>query len=93
MPYLLIKMDKEIWDRYHENDFISIYAFGKEGSGKTAYALWLGYKVYGDWDRVLNHLFLEPQPLLVKMLRSLEQKKILVYVIADDPGRWLHKFD
>lgn len=89
----LIGLHKEIIKQYNNNGFISIYVFGQEGSGKTSYALWLGYLIYRDWKKVLRHLYLEPVPLMMDMLRALEKKQRLLYVIADDPGRWLNKHD
>ena len=90
---LVIEMHERILEEYYSRGFISIYVFGKEGSGKTSYALWLGYTIYGNWDTTLNHLFLEPRPFLATMLRALERKSKLKYVIVDDPGRWLNKLD
>ena len=89
----LIGMYTRVLEEYSKRGYVSIYVFGKEGSGKTSYALWLGYLIYRSWEAALNHLFLEPRPFLVAMFRALERKSKLKYVIADDPGRWLNKYE
>ena len=90
--YLFITRHYDILNRFKKRRFRSIYVMGEEGSGKTSYALWLGYLVYGDWDRVLRYLFFRPEDVVRAFQRVLEKRERIPYVIMDDAGRWIGKW-
>jgi len=95
-PVILINnhklVEKAYCNEFGEEGFVAFLATGREGSGKTSYALWLGYLVYKDWDTVLKHLYFDPIPALKSFEKAVDRGERLKYVIFDDAGLWISKY-
>jgi len=93
---LLIRHHRVVEEAYRnkfgEEGYVAFMVAGREGSGKTAYALWLGYLVYRDWDVVLKHLYFNPLDAIVAFEKALDRGERLKYVILDDAGLWISKY-
>jgi KaiC/GvpD/RAD55 family RecA-like ATPase len=60
-----------------ENGFMSVMIVGRQGVGKTTYAMHTLYHYYGDWDKVLESMTFDPIELLRK--RSFLKEGYQVY--------------
>jgi hypothetical protein len=69
-----------------ENGFMSVMIVGRQGVGKTTYAMRTLYHYYGDWDKVLESMTFDPIELLRK-------RKHYDVVLIDDAGVHLSKYD
>jgi len=70
---------------------VTTYVYGDFGYGKTSYALWTAYEVYGDWEEVLKHLFFDPLDAVKVMERAVRRGERIPVMIMDDAGLWLDK--
>jgi hypothetical protein len=86
---ILAGLVKSAFRRY---DFISAFVIGPQGSGKTTYAMLVSYEVYGDWDKVLEHLHFDPREALPQFREALRSGKRIPLVIFDDAGMHLSKY-
>jgi hypothetical protein len=68
---------------------VSAYVYGDFGAGKTSYALWTAYNVFGDWQQVLKHVFFRPEDAVDAMKRAIRSGRRLKLVVMDDAGLWL----
>jgi hypothetical protein len=69
-----------------ENGFMSVMIVGRQGVGKTTYAMRTLYHYYGDWDKVLESITFDPIELLRK-------RKHYDVILIDDAGVHLSKYD
>ena len=69
-----------------ENGFMSVMIVGRQGVGKTTYAMRTLYHYYGDWDKVLESMTFDPIELLRK-------RKHYDAILIDDAGVHLSKYD
>jgi len=69
-----------------ENGFISVMIVGRQGVGKTTYAMRTLYHYYKDWDKVLESMTFDPIELLRK-------RKHYDVILIDDAGVHLSKYD
>ena len=76
---------------YRHNGVITAYIYGDFGFGKTSYALWVGFKVLGSWDKVLKHLFFHPEDAMKVIGRAIDRGERLKIIIMDDAGLWLDR--
>jgi len=76
---------------YKNNGVITAYVFGEFGLGKTAYALWVAYDIYKDWNKVLEYLFFKPQEAVRVIGRAIEKNERIPLIIMDDAGLWLDR--
>jgi len=76
-----------IKEAYEENGFVSAVVFGRQGIGKTTYALIVAYQIYQDWDTVFDHLFFKPDEVVDYLINNKSRAKL---IILDDAGTWLN---
>lgn len=76
---------------YKYNGIITVYVYGEFGYGKTSYALWTAYEVYGSWKKALDNLYFKPREVIEAIGRALEEDKRIPVIIMDDAGLWLDK--
>jgi len=70
-----------------ENGFMSVMIVGRQGVGKTTYAMRTLYHYFnGDWDKVLESVTFDPIELLRK-------RKHYDVILIDDAGVHLSKYD
>nr|WP_181965722.1 hypothetical protein [Sulfolobus islandicus] len=69
-----------------ENGFMSVMIVGRQGVGKTTYAMRTLYHYYGDWDKVLDSMTFDPVGLL-------RRRKHYDVILIDDAGVHLSKYD
>jgi len=69
-----------------ENGFMSVMIVGRQGVGKTTYAMRTLYHYYKDWDKVLESMTFDPIELLRK-------RKHYDVILIDDAGVHLSKYD
>jgi len=70
-----------------ENGFMSVMIVGRQGVGKTTYAMRTLYHYFnGDWDKVLESMTFDPIELLRK-------RKHYDVILIDDAGVHLSKYD
>jgi len=70
-----------------ENGFMSVMIVGRQGVGKTTYAMRTLYRYFnGDWDKVLESITFDPIELLRK-------RKHYDVILIDDAGVHLSKYD
>jgi hypothetical protein len=100
------KKDKWLWlgskiiNAYKTNGFESAIVFGKQGVGKTTYALKvakevyqrLGHEPYEAWEFALDSLFFELKDALRLMKIFRENDRTIPVIIFDDAGLWLQKY-
>ena len=89
-----------IINAYKTNGFESAIVFGKQGTGKTTYALKVAKEVYQRlghepdkaWELALDSLFFELKDAL-RMMKIFRQNDRTIPVITfDDAGIWLQKY-
>ncbi len=100
------KKDKWLWlgskiiEAYKTNGFESAIVFGKQGVGKTTYALKvakevyqrLGHEPHEAWEFALDSLFFELKDALRLMKIFRENDRTIPVIIFDDAGLWLQKY-
>lgn len=69
-----------------ENGFMSVMIVGRQGVGKTTYAMKTLYQYYGDWDKVFESMTFDP----IELLR---RRKHYDAILIDDAGVHLSKYD
>jgi hypothetical protein len=82
------------------NGFESAIVFGKQGAGKTTYALKVAKEVYQQlghepdeaWRYALDSLFFELKDALRMMKIFRENDRTIPVIIFDDAGIWLQKY-
>lgn len=89
MGLILARLVESAINRY---DFVSAFIVGPQGAGKTTYAMLVAHEVYGDWGRVLEHLYFDPREVLPVFEKSLESGERIPLVIFDDAGLHLSKY-
>ncbi len=73
-------------------DYEQAFIIGKQGVGKTTYALLVMYEVYQDWDRVLHYTVFDPREVLPEFREALKTGKRIPVVLFDDAGFHLSKY-
>ena len=81
--FLLAKMIKAA---YRSNGFVGAVVYGKQGYGKSSYALKVAYQIYGDWDRVFNAIVFKLEDLVSALRESIVTGKRRQLLIWDDAG-------
>ncbi|MEB3786544.1 MAG: hypothetical protein GSR75_00355 [Desulfurococcales archaeon] len=76
---------------YRYNGIITAYVFGEFGYGKTSYALWNAYEIYGSWEKALSHLYFKPEDVIKDIGKAIKTGKRIPLIIMDDAGLWLDK--
>lgn len=76
---------------YKYNGIVTAYVYGEFGYGKTSYALWTAYEVYGSWRKALDHLFFRPKEVIEAIGKVIETDKRIPVIIMDDAGLWLDR--
>jgi len=76
---------------YRNNGVITAYVYGEFGFGKTSYALWTAYEVYGNWDEALKHLYFKPDEAIEALGEVIKSGKRVPLIIMDDAGLWLDR--
>lgn len=81
--FILAKMIKKA---YRTNGFVGAIVYGKQGYGKSSYALKTAYQIYEDWDKALDSLVFRLEDLLRILKTTIKtghRKKLLIW---DDAG-------
>jgi hypothetical protein len=91
-------LTQQILKEYKRDGFISALVFGKQGNGKTTYALITAKEVYeklgyeDPWQIALDRLYFElPESLPILKQAFYERIKIPV-IIFDDASIWFSKY-
>lgn len=79
--------EKLIKEAIEEMGFVGIIVYGRQGAGKSVYAIKLAYKILGDWDKALNAVKFDAREILEFL--SDKRKKILIW---DDAGVFASKY-
>jgi len=85
----MLYLTGKVIQAYHNNGFISCMIMGEQAAGKTSYALHIAREIYNTWDRVLDHLYFDPDEAMNTFEKYALQRKRLPLVIMDDAGLWL----
>jgi hypothetical protein len=94
-------LGSKIINAYKTNGFESAIVFGKQGVGKTTYALKVAKEVYQRlghdpqeaWEFALDSLFFELKDALRLMKIFRENDRTIPVIIFDDAGLWLQKYE
>ena len=81
--FLLSKMIK---NAYRSNGFVGAIVYGKQGYGKSSYALKVAYQIYGDWDTVFESMVFKLEDLVSALRDSIVTGKRRQLLIWDDAG-------
>jgi len=76
---------------YKYNGIVTAYVFGEFGYGKTSYALWTAYEVYGDWRKAIRYLYFKPEDAIKDIGSAIRNGRRIPLIIMDDAGLWLDK--
>lgn len=87
----MLFLAKLIKTALRRNGVVSAYVYGEFGYGKTSYALWVAYEVYGNWSEALRHLVFKPEEALRIIGRAIDTGERVPLIIMDDAGLWLDK--
>ncbi len=95
----MLWLAEKIVDAYNGYGFISAVIFGKQGSGKTTYALKAMrdafYKLYNlstkddAWEYVKKYYFFELPEALEVIYNAFENDQRIPVILFDDAGIWL----
>ncbi len=98
----MLWLAEKIVDAYNGYGFISAVIFGKQGSGKTTYALKAMrdafYKLYNlstkddAWEYVKKYYFFELPEALEVIYNAFENDQRIPVILFDDAGIWLSKY-
>ena len=98
----MLWLAEKIVDAYNEYGFISAVIFGKQGSGKTTYAMKamrdVFYKLYNlntkdeAWEYVKKYYFFELPEALELIYNAFENNERIPVLLFDDAGIWLSKY-
>ena len=72
-------------DAIENNGYELVLIWGKQGSGKSSFMLYLAYQLLGDWNKVLDALCFKPTEIIDKYDRLPENKRYDV-LLWDDVG-------
>lgn len=104
---LTLTKSKNLWladriiEAYKENSFRSAVIFGRQGVGKTTYALKCARDVYATlkgiskddaWDYAFNNFFMDLSSAVKRLKEAFEHRETIPVVIFDDAGVWLSKY-
>jgi len=77
----------------HENyGFTSFMIVGSQGTGKTTLALKAMFQVYGDWSKVIDYTFLEPEELMDVLRERFEEGERVPAILVDDVAVGFDKY-
>jgi len=88
----MLILSRAILSAFKRYDFVSAFIIGPQGIGKTTYAMLVLHEVYGDWDKVLEHLMFDPREALPKFKQALLERQRIKAVLFDDAGLHLSKY-
>lgn len=98
----LLWLAQKIISAYNNIGFVSAVIFGKQGSGKTTYALKVARDVFWKlnnlqnkedaWDYVRKAYFFELPDALDKIQDAIDNDYRIPLIIFDDAGIWLSKY-
>ena len=98
----MLWLAEKIVDAYNEYGFISAVIFGKQGAGKTTYAMKamrdVFYKLYNlntkdeAWEYVKKYYFFELPEALEVIYNAFENNERIPVILFDDAGIWLSKY-
>ncbi len=90
----LAKRDNYVYSGWHLDDYarfeievqgsMTCIIWGSKGSLKSSFLLSRGYAIYKDWDRVLEHIVVEPPEFIKLIKRSREEKIRIPWIGWDD---------
>jgi len=83
----------EVIEKAYENyEFECIMIQGKQGSGKTHYALYTLRSLYGSWEEALYNLVFNPFSTLPRLRDAVANEYRIKAMCYDDAGKWLSKY-
>ncbi len=91
-------LTQKILKAYEENGLVIAEIFGKQGVGKTTYAIKTLREVYKElgyedpWGEALSHTFFDIKDALPFLRESAESGKRIPALLFDDAGTWLIKY-
>jgi hypothetical protein len=91
-------LTQQILKEYKRDGFISAIVFGKQGSGKTTYALITAKEVYEKlgyeepWQTALDHLYFELPESLPLLKKAFHERTKIPVIIFDDASIWFSKY-
>ena len=88
----MLILSRAILSAFKRYDFVSAFVIGPQGIGKTTYAMLVLHEVYGDWDKVLEHIMFDPREALPKFRHALLTRERIKAVLFDDAGLHLSKY-
>jgi hypothetical protein len=89
---------QQIIKEHKRDGFISALVFGKQGSGKTTYALITAKEVYehlgynDPWQVALDRLFFELPESIPLLEQAFYERKRIPVIIFDDASIWFSKY-
>ena len=87
----MLYLARLIREAYRSNGVVTAYVYGDFGYGKTSYALWVSYQVYGNWEDALRHLVFKPEDALSIIGDAIDSGRRVPLIVMDDAGLWLDK--
>lgn len=89
---------QHIIKEYKRDGFVSVLVFGKQGNGKTTYALITAKEIYeklgyeNPWQIALDRLYFELQEPLPLLKHAFYERKKIPIIIFDDASIWFSKY-
>ncbi len=91
-------LTQQILKEYKRDGFISALVFGKQGNGKTTYALITAKEVYEKlgyekpWETALDRLYFELPESIPLLRQAFHERKKIPVIIFDDASIWFSKY-
>jgi len=91
-------LTQQVLKEYKRDGFISALVFGKQGNGKTTYALITAKEVYeklgyeNPWQTALDRLYFELPESIPVLRQAFNERKKIPVIIFDDASIWFSKY-
>lgn len=79
-------LSKKVKRAVNTKSFEGAIVYGKQRVGKTSYGLQVLYDVYGDWEKVLEHVFFRLEDLVEFLRESHRKRQDIDAILWDDCG-------
>jgi len=91
-------LTEQILKEYKRDGFVSALVFGKQGNGKTTYAMVTAKEVYeklgyeNPWGTALDRLYFELPESLPLLKEAFHERKKIPVIVFDDASIWFSKY-
>jgi len=88
---LIPSMMNMIWDAIRNDKHNVIPIWGEMGLGKTSLALWVLYRVYGDWELVKKNVVFTFHEMMALLKMAVKLRARLALILWDDIAVYFHR--